>query len=181
MSSVRWKHIRSAADGLLAKHGVRSAPVPVDQIAEAMGIWVVREPGPDDLSGFILKDPAGERTVIGVNAAHARTRQRFTIAHELGHFLLHEGEPLHIDRRNVGFRVKWRDPRSRDGTDPDEREANLFAAELLMPARFLETDLPGLAGASLLDDGVIAALAKKYEVSSQALTLRIAYLGYVGP
>ncbi len=179
MAVVRRKHIREVVEGLLSKHHVRSGPVPVEAIVRALGIEIRLEPAPDDLSGFILRDKRHNRTVIGVNQDHHPNRRRFTIGHELGHFLLHEGEQIHVDRGNVGFLVKRRDGRSADGTDVEEKEANLFAAELLMPARLMGQELATRRSFSLLDEQVVNTLAERYQVSTQALTFRLAYLGYV--
>ncbi|USK87293.1 ImmA/IrrE family metallo-endopeptidase [Peribacillus asahii] len=51
---------------------------------------------------------------ISVNKNHSRQRQRFTIAHELGHFLLHKGTAIHVDRN---FRVNFRNGASSQATD----------------------------------------------------------------
>lgn len=83
---------------------------------------------------------AKDQSVIGVNTQHAPVRQNFTTAHELGHLLMHDQEQLHIDH---AFRVRLRDDVSSQGTDDAEREANFFAASLLMPRTFLEADLEG--------------------------------------
>ena len=114
--------------------------------------------------------------LIGVNARHGENRQNFTIGHEIGHFLLHEGDEVHVDRE---FRIKLRSGASSAGTDMEERESNLFAAELLMPARFLERDLEKIDGLDLDNETVVARLAEKYGVSTQAMTFRLANLGYI--
>jgi Zn-dependent peptidase ImmA (M78 family) len=176
---VRRKHIRTVVENLLKVHKVRSMPVDVEQIARELNIEVLRKEGPDDLSGFLLRDAKRKKAVIGVNPGHHPKRQRFTIAHEIAHFLLHEGEQVHLDRGNFGIRVKLRDKKSSEGTDVDEKEANLFAAELLMPTGFLEQDLADKDAFPLLDEEAIQALADKYEVSAQALTFRLAYLGHI--
>jgi len=72
-----------------------------------------------------------------------------------------------------------RDERSSEGTDEHEIEANIFAAELLMPAAFLERDLEQLDPADLLDEDGLISLAAAYRVSPQALTFRLANLGYI--
>jgi Zn-dependent peptidase ImmA (M78 family) len=179
LAIVRRKHVRTVVEALLKGQQVRSPSVPVEEIASDLGIEVVRKEAPDDLSGFLLRNPAGGKAVIGVNPAHHPNRQRFTIAHEIGHFLLHEGEQMHVDRANFSFKVMLRDAKSSEGTDVEEKEANLFAAELLMPARFLERDIADMKSMTLLDEAAIGALAAKYEVSTQALTFRLAYLGFI--
>jgi Zn-dependent peptidase ImmA (M78 family) len=65
------------------------------------------------------------------------------------------------------------------GVDDDEREANLFAASLLMPRRFLEQDLEAEDYVNLLDDDFLSDLARKYGVSTQALVNRLKNLGYI--
>jgi Zn-dependent peptidase ImmA (M78 family) len=76
--------------------------------------------------------------VIGVNPAHHLNRQRFTIAHELGHYFLHEGLEEHVDQN---FRVEWRNADTSRAVNWQKIQANRFAAELLMPTSFLEDDL----------------------------------------
>lgn len=175
--AVQRKRIRLLVEQLLARHLVHSAPVPVEDIAKANGVDVTREPAEDDLSGFIFRDRTTNTAVIGVNSTHHPNRQNFTLAHELGHFLLHEGgDDVHVDRR---FQVKFRSETSSQGDDVDEKEANLFAAELLMPADFLEEEMEEIDVVDLDDETVVAKLARRYGVSTQAMTFRLAYLGYV--
>lgn len=176
---VRRKHIRDLAEGLLARHCPHGAPVDVIRIAESHGIEVKVDPVDDDLSGFLYREPNTGRTVIGVNSTHHENRQNFTIAHELGHFLLHEAETVHLDSKSAGYTLQLRSPRSATGENINEREANLFAAELLMPAKFLKKDLRKKDLDLLEDDSIIRELAKKYKVSVQALTIRLANLGYI--
>lgn len=173
---VRRKHIRTIVENLLTEQRLRSAPVPVMDIAEALGAKVKLEPAEDDLSGFLYRDRNRKVTVIGVNASHHPNRRNFTAAHELGHFLLHDFDDVHVDRR---FKVWLRSEASSQGTDDEEKEANLFAAELLMPARFVAKDIEKIGTFDLLDEEVIKDMAERYGVSSQAMTFRLAYLGYV--
>jgi Zn-dependent peptidase ImmA (M78 family) len=174
--AVRRKHIRSLVGQLLEAHTIESVPVQVAEIASALGIRVQYEPTEDELSGFLLRDLIRQKTIIGVNGCHHPNRQRFTLAHELGHFLLHEQEKLHVDRQ---FQVNLRDGNSSKGESEEEKEANLFAAELLMPVRFIKQDLAEVDALDLEHDDMLAELAKKYEVSVQAMTFRLAYLGYI--
>ena len=130
--AVRRKQIRQLVSTLLAKHNVRSAPVPVERIAKSLHITISLEEVDDDLSGFLYRDKKGKKVVIGANKSHHANRQRFTIAHELAHFLLHEGEMVHLDSGRGALMLNLRDSESATGEDNDEREANFFAAELLM-------------------------------------------------
>lgn len=173
---VRRKHIRGVVDKLLAQCNVQFAPVPVEEIARTLGARVERSPAEDDLSGFLYRDRQSQTTVIGVNTNHHPNRQNFTVAHELGHLLLHEGDGVHVDRR---FQVKLRNRASSEGTNIEEKEANLFAAEILMPLEFIQEDLAEIDAVDLEDETVIAKLARRYGVSTQAMIFRLGYLGYV--
>lgn len=179
--AVRRKLIREMVENLLERHGIKEGAVPVDDIARDLGIEVTRDRVDSELSGFIVRDQDSKKVVIGANKSHHAHRQRFTVAHELGHFLLHKGQPVHLDEDNTraAFRVNMRSAESATGEDDDEREANLFAAELLMPASFLRRDLEG-KDVDLLGGGeFLIKLARKYEVSVQALTFRLANLRYI--
>lgn len=173
------QQIRQKVEALLRQHGIRRAPVDVHALALKLGARVQFAPSNDDLSGFLLRDSSTQQVIIGVNSTHSSVRRRFTIAHELGHLLLHHDEVLHVDRRGSGFEVHQRNARSSDGTDPREIEANAFAGELLMPRLFLDSDLKQEASIDLSDDGMLKRLADRYKVSTTAMSIRLASLGYV--
>lgn len=172
--AIRRRKIEALAQALLSEARITTAPVPVSKIAKRKGARIHVDTLEGDLSGFLYRDSS--RAVIGVNTSHAPARQNFTIAHELGHLLLHEQEQLHVDRE---FRVRLRDDVSSQGTDVAEREANFFAASLLMPREFLEADLANEEYVDLLDDDLLRMLSKKYRVSTQALVNRLKNLGYI--
>lgn len=174
---VRRKLIRAMAERLLTEQNIKAAPVKVAKIAKALGVEVQEETAAEDeLSGFLYRDRKRNRAIIGVNASHHRNRQNFTIAHECGHFLLHDFDEVHVDRH---FKVWRRNETSSQGIDLEEKEANLFAAELLMPARFLKRDVDEIGTLDLVEEDVLRDLAERYEVSPQAMTIRLAYLGYL--
>jgi Zn-dependent peptidase ImmA (M78 family) len=177
--TVRRKLIRQIVENLLTRHKVMDAAVPVDAIARAYNIQLKLDEVDDKLSGFLVRDRSMKKAVIGANKSHHPHRQRFTIAHELGHFFLHEGHTVHLDEKVGAFKMNLRGPVSATGEDDEEKEANLFAAELLMPSAFLEKDLEGKDLDLLADGNLFEKLAKKYKVSVQALTFRLAYLRYI--
>jgi Zn-dependent peptidase ImmA (M78 family) len=172
--AIRRRKIESLVRDLLAEHNVSKAPVPLERIAKAQGARIFHQSLEDDISGFLYRDEA--QSVIGINTHHAPVRQNFTTAHELGHLLLHDQEQLHIDHT---FRVRLRSGASSEGTDEYEREANLFAATLLMPREFLESDLQNEDYVDLLDDDFLHGMARRYGVSVQALVNRLKNLGYI--
>lgn len=173
---IRRKLISDAASSLLHRGGITQPPVDVERLAIIEGAVVIKEPTDNDTSGFIYQAP-GVPAVIGINSNHSPVRRRFTIAHELGHLVLHSKSELHIDHSVV----RMRDKRASEGIDEDEMEANRFAAEVLMPEAFLRADLQKLGLHTAADDGeAISALARKYQVSVQAMTIRLTSLNLVG-
>jgi len=172
--TIRRKKIETLVTKLLTENGIKEAPVQVARIAKAEGLRIFIDSLEGDLSGFLYRDKG--QAVIGVNTHHHPVRQNFTIGHELGHYLLHDQEPLHVDHE---FRVRLRSDMSSQGTDLGEREANFFAASLLMPKDFLEADLENEDYVDLLDGQFLRDLSRKYGVSTQALVNRLKNLGYI--
>lgn len=160
---------KELAINLLKSHNIRTSPVPVDKIAQAMGVQLKFSPLDDELSGMIfIKDGT---PIIGVNALHHSNRQRFTIAHELGHLVMHKDileNEVHVDKQ---FKILMRDGLAATGTDIIEIQANRFAAELLLPSFLLDTLLS--KEFDIDDEGPLDALAKKFKVSKQMLEYRI--------
>lgn len=153
--------------------GIRKPPIPVEKIARKLGLEVRYEPLQGDLYGALVRGD-GEN-YIGVNSLNHPNRRRFTIAHELGHFVLHEGIKVHVDK---GLRVNWRDEESSQAVSDEEMEANRFAAELLMPLQFLSRDIEKLKS---VRQETIALLANRYRVSTQAMRIRLGSFGYILP
>lgn len=162
---------RKAAE-LLQRHRQQKPPVDVLQLCADMNIDVVHEDLDDEVSGVLVMQ---RKPVIAVNRHHARARQRFTIAHEIGHYVLHRTskDQVFIDRAAIQFRNHM----SYSGLDPNEVAANTFAAALLMPKEMLEQDLRSVDEA-LAEEHVIR-LAKKYGVSERAMSIRLARLDFV--
>jgi Zn-dependent peptidase ImmA (M78 family) len=158
---------------LLSMNKVLRPPVPVDRIAEKLGIELKFAPSDDELSGALIR--TGNETVIGVNSSHHQNRQRFTIAHELGHFLLHKGIQMHVDE---DFRVNLRDGQSSRATSQEEIEANRFAAELLMPTEFIRRDVERR---NSRNGDLVEELALRYGVSPRAMEIRLTNLGVTSP
>ena len=171
---VRRKRIRELAQQILEENEVHQPPIPLARIVATYGLLIARQSNAVSYISGILARERG-RNIIGVNTSHSDERQRFTIAHELGHFFLHtQGtDEVHIDR---GFDVKFRDNVSAQGSDIEEKEANLFAAELLMPYEFLKRDLAGKEKIDIVDDQLLQELAQNYEVSQQAMLIRLTQL-----
>lgn len=178
------KKIEGFAAQLLEEFGIDTPPVDVEQLADKLGYRVVLKFfDQEDLSGTVMRDKDGSVT-LGINTIHARVRQRFSIAHEIGHARLHltkDREDLFVD---PPARVLFRDHVASLGENPQEIEANQFAAGLLMPAPMIaRTGSALLASAEgrLSIDDLVERLSRKFEVSSQAMRFRLVTLGVIEP
>ncbi len=176
----RLARARRTAQGVLKEHALVSAPVRVDEIAKQHAHLLYEEMDAD-ISGMLIPLPEpdrGKRWAIVVNKKHPKVRQRFTIAHELGHLLMHAFTTAHADR---GYKLRFRDSRSSEGNVFEEIEANQFAAELLMP-----DDLVADAAAEMqieyaptndrASEQALTRMASKFHVSTQALAVRLSNL-----
>jgi Zn-dependent peptidase ImmA (M78 family) len=161
-----------AAAALLDRHQVTAPPVPVEEIALAEGLTVVRSAAEWSESGFLLRD--GATTIIGINSRNAPKRQRFTIAHELGHWCLHEKQRLIIDHSVMIYK---RDDVSSQATDQQEIEANRFAAEILMPRDMIKSVAKSLRANAASREDFVTTIAREFDVSIEAMGYRLINLG----
>lgn len=171
------RQIEQQVDALLAELGVNSVPVPVEAIARAKGLPIVETEMEAEVSGALIR--SGDLQGIAVNASQAPVRKRFTIAHELAHYLLNHIDKDHIDWQ---FTVIRRDGRSSEAEDDQEIAANFFAASLLMPKQILRIDVEAhkrFNGEIQLDDSDVLLLARKYKVSEAAMRYRLQNLGFM--
>lgn len=176
---MNLKKAEKVAYSLLEEHAVSQPEVPIEKIIKDLKINLVYEPLDADISGFLFRDETTGKSIICVNENHTTNRKRFTIAHELGHFLLHNGsEDTHIDR---GFTINFRNSISSQAINKREIEANAFAAALLMPEELL---IPAVLeklenGVDIVDESGLKDIAKKFKVSEHALCIRLGKLGYL--
>jgi Zn-dependent peptidase ImmA (M78 family) len=172
------QHARSVAEKLVAAIPNVKPPIDVKAIAARLKVPVLSDNLGDDVSGVLLTKDGRATIYYNSKEGKANNRYRFTIAHELGHHCLqHEdqaGEHVHV---NNGFRVMMRGSLAAEGVDQCEIEANQFAASLLMPVNLLREAVEQSGGLPLSEVRV-EELAKKFEVSDQAMTIRLSHLGY---
>lgn len=162
---------RNEAKKIWEKYINNDQATDVESIARAEGLKIHKGKLEEGVSGILVVDKGN--SVIFVNESEIPTRQRFTIAHEIGHFLLHKPEGVHVDK---SFSVAFRNLRSSSGEESQEIEANQFAAELLMPSTIIEKKYT--KGVSISDKDV-ETLADFFQVSQQAMTIRLTSLGYI--
>lgn len=175
--------IEEAAARILRKCKVTTAPINVLKVAQMLGAKVAFQPFGEELSGMMVR--RDNTVIIGVNSRHSNTRQRFTIAHELGHWQLEHKGDLFLDKtlRSKPITIKKRDQRASEGTDKEEIQANAFAAAVLMPEQLLVAAVERLlqGGQEYEVDRLVSDLAAEFLVSSQAMEHRLTNLGMLIP
>lgn len=149
---------------------INQIPVDVYAIAKNENITIIKSSFDNAHISALLVFKDG-KYYIGVNESHPDTRQRFSIAHELGHYFIHR-KMFHLDAEPVEGYIMYRDENSETGTDPKEREANEFAANLLMPEGIFRLE----AGKEFAS---YETLAQKFNVSKIAITIRCNKLGII--
>jgi hypothetical protein len=124
LSELRRSHCKAEANKLLKTLWVEApAEIDLESLAYKAGRLRIEEGGLENAEGRIVAGGSGGtiRVKPGMNSG----RRRFTIAHEIGHYILHPREGLDREDSAANFTL-WNDP-------GEETEANVFAAELLMP------------------------------------------------
>ena len=135
-------------------------PIDVHTMATDLGlrVWEFSDMS-DTMSGKLYRDETSPKGwSIGVNTNSSSTRKRFTIAHEIAHFLLHKdylGDGVFDDTFY----------RSEHLSGGQETEANRFAADILMPYHLIQ-------GVASRTPG-IEELANRFGVSKQAMSIRL--------
>lgn len=149
-------------------------PVDLNKIAKKLGVEIIKHDLGDNVSGVLYIDKG--QGIIGYNPNESRVRQRFTIAHELGHYVLHRlNKELFVSHKSS--KLFFRNDKSKTGEYKLEREANAFAAALLMPKEILIEEFNRVTyNLNIDEEDVINELAKKFKVSTLAMTYRIANL-----
>jgi Zn-dependent peptidase ImmA (M78 family) len=168
------ENLEAKAEKTLRDTDTFRVPVAIDLVAQRLKLTMEAGALGEDVSGMLII--RGDRGAIGYNSGHARVRQRFTISHEIAHFLLHAkqgGKPQLFIDRYVAFR---RDASSSAGVDRDEVEANQLGAALLMPKKLVQQEIRNNE-LNLDDEDAISSLAKRFQVSSAAMTNRLTNLG----
>lgn len=157
-----WADVNDILKDLHTHGYINDCVVDIKKIIEDNGIQIIYDDSlPSSTSGY-LKKVSDKNWVIVVNKNHNPKRQRFTLAHELGHYILHKNEDTCFEDS-----ILFRD----DHVSPLEYSANRFAAELLMPSELITQSIK--RGSTTLEE-----LADKFQVSVLAVKQRILTLGY---
>jgi Zn-dependent peptidase ImmA (M78 family) len=157
----RTGYVRKYARILLKRCNITAPPVDLQLIVQKEGLeYQEVDYFPDDVDALII--PMKDRVFAAVNKNHSPNRRRFSLAHELCHYLLHR------DRSVLEERVTIDSPFDRDevhSKDIFEQEADIFAGELLIPLPFLK---------EAFGKGItVPDIARIFEVSEQAASIAI--------
>lgn len=159
-TSREWKRLTEAQKEIIKKYQ-SYFPVPVGAIAKELGAIVKKATLPAGISGEI-KEYEG-KCLIRVNRHDVKARQRFTLAHEIGHFLLHReliGDGIVDD-------ILYRSSLS----DALEAEANRLAADIIMPLKLIDKSQEKFSG--LKKEEQYEAIAAEAEISVTAIKIRL--------
>lgn len=142
------------------------APVPLEEIAFAAGIREINKKPLDGLEGALVANPEKSEGIILIKEGSRPQRQRFTLGHELGHFLI----PRHGHQMSCGLSdLITRDQKTLNRAQRMELEANQFSAELLMP-RLLVRQYPGYGNEPCIE--CVISMAIDFGVSFEACAQR---------
>lgn len=170
------KYIEDKAEDILKKHDFLDPGFDIEELIKKMNIKLIAKEFDEDISGlFFIKDGI---PVITFNCKENERRIRFTIAHELGHYILHSNEQkIFLDKKQK--QVLYRNSVSSSGEYHKEREANSFAAALLMPKILIEDKMKDIEIYEFNElESLIEKMANDFQVSTQAMSFRLSNLGY---
>lgn len=159
-----------SAQELLEEHGLANkVPVDINQLLNSTGISAIEKDfsalelrlgkREGSISGMLRSD--GNNAAIFYNKRDNYRRQKFTIAHELAHAMLHKDYNSHIEYRMTEDEIS---------NDPTEIKANILAGELLIPLKLLAKVYMELQIPSSI------TLAERFDVSVNVMEARLNYL-----
>lgn len=147
---------------LARENGLNTEPFDVKEITRSLGIKLEVIPLDSDVSGYLQRQ--GDNWLIAVNSLHHPRRQRFTIAHELGHYFLHRDCHHEFSDKTI----------FRNGNSSSlETEANSFAGDVLMPIESFKRYIND--SSSKVED-----IGEHFGVSAMAVRVRASQLGFQG-
>lgn len=159
--SAQWRRLPVELQSLIEGYQ-RSAPVDLRGLAKALGLTVKAATLPPGKSGEIRPDGAGGY-IIRVNRHDSQGRQRFTVAHEIAHYLLHRD----IIGTGISDDALYRSNQS----DAVEAEANRLASDIVMPSKLVLNAAKVAEGIGVSD--ICSQLAETFQVSAAAMKIKL--------
>lgn len=180
-SVMTEKEIKRKVEEFLTDNGMElnAPPTPIVEICNKIGIKVFEVSLPPDVSGLIMtQDEKFENydsnKIIAANISDSASRKRFTIAHELAHYVLHKeaNKPLYAHRDIIN-----------QVDNKNEQEANSFASIILMPEDLVRKSIKRLQSNNdpytVTSSEMIDQIAKEYSVSRSAAQVRLMKLNII--
>lgn len=151
------------AERLLLDLGVSEpSDIDVEAIAHVQGLQILYRPL-DGCDALIMG--SGDRGIITINSSAAPQRKRFSIAHELGHWQFHRKRTTLCTAKDIE-----RGSQNRNRILDDERVADRFGSELLMPTYLLK---PAVGKIRYLDWALVQRIARAFDTSIPATAIRL--------
>lgn len=160
MNSPEWKSLDAGIRGCIEELQLE-VPVSVKKIADELGLKVLAATLPAGVSGEIR--PEDGAFAVRVNRHDSKVRQRFTVAHEIAHYLLH--------RKYIGSGISDDALYRSSLSDAREAQANRLAADILMP----EKQVRCIYSVEMHRSGqdLVYSMAKRFQVSEAAMRIRL--------
>jgi len=169
--NMNYESVLNKVNEIRKKYNLSSVPVDLSSIIESENITVkvtdlsqLERRAGRKISGLITIEKEKENKIILINSCDAETRRKFTLAHELGHYFLHTD-----NNPNENVIISFRGLNNQR-----EREADWFATALIMPEDKVKEEYNKAFIPS------INYLAKIFEVSPTAMSIRLRELGLIG-
>lgn len=163
MIKPNYKFAKDTARKVLKDHKLTSIPTDLKKIFDKLGLQFIELEDPTDIDGAIIEIDGKPRIAV-LNKSKSISRQRFTLAHELGHiFLSHNKRDFYEIVENES---EVPDSPSEKAKPPKEIEADVFASELLIPYHQLKKHQDSVND--------LENISKLFQVSKDAMSIAIA-------
>ena len=168
------------SEKILSIWGVKEPPVPIIEILKALGFRIFEQEYKEEdreLSGFIAIDNEyrnkfGTDKIISLNTADNQGHKRFTLAHELSHYIFDFNPRVMASYSNTYITY--------EADKPIEKDANRFAANLLMPEKIFIKEYKRLKEEGLGLYDIVGKLSEEFLVSAKAIEKRFVEVGING-
>lgn len=163
--------IENKATSLLKDFNLLKAPVDVKKVIKNLNVSLEPEKLGSEVSGLLVIE--NNKAVIGYNSDEPTVRQRFTLAHEIGHYVIHcnssSRDKIFVDK------IMYRKNFSSTSEKRQELQANVFAASLLMPKQLVKEEFANLLNAAdhITEEDIVYEMSTTFKVSEIAMTYRL--------
>lgn len=157
-----WDLIQESDRKIVEKH-LQNIPIRLGALASDLGLKVkvgTLEPG---ISGEIRPDVENGSYLIRISRHEPKARQRFTLAHEISHYLLHRDEIGDGIEDSILYRSQL--------SSKIEAQANRLSADIIMPVNVISSKIAGREGA--ISDQDVFDLSEEFSVSKRAMEIRL--------